>query len=132
MPRHTPLPIARTRRALLALAMVALVVAGCGPSGLGSPGSSPVPTRFRLPTAGLERVMGRTAAELMALFGPADQDMREAASRRLQFVSPVCVLDAYLYPPAAGREPVVTWVDARLPSGDDIDRASCVAALTRR
>ncbi len=42
------------------------------------------------------------------------------------------MLDAYLYPPAPGREPVVTHVDARLPSGEDIDRASCVAALSRR
>jgi len=42
------------------------------------------------------------------------------------------VLDAYLYPPGPGREPVVTHVDARLPSGDDIDRASCIAALSRR
>lgn len=120
------------RRARPLLALLAIVAAGCGPSQLASPGSSPVPSRFRLPTAGLERVMGRSAAELTALFGPADQDMHEASSRRLQFVGPVCVLDAYLYPPSAGREPVVTWVDARLPGGDDIDRASCVAALTRR
>jgi hypothetical protein len=27
---------------------------------------------------------------------------------------------------------VVTYIDARLPSGDDIDRASCIAALSRR
>jgi hypothetical protein len=44
----------------------------------------------------------------------------------------VCVLDAYLYPPAAGKEPVVTWIDARRPTGEDFDRASCIAALTRR
>ena len=42
------------------------------------------------------------------------------------------MLDAYLYPPAAGREPLVRYLDARLPSGDDFDRASCVAALSRR
>jgi hypothetical protein len=48
------------------------------------------------------------------------------------FVGPACVLDAYLYPPDPTKEPVVTWLDARLPSGEDMDRASCVAALTRR
>jgi hypothetical protein len=42
------------------------------------------------------------------------------------------VLDAYLYAPRAGAEPVVTHVDARLADGRDMDRASCVAALSRR
>jgi hypothetical protein len=43
----------------------------------------------------------------------------------------VCVLDAYLYPPASGRgEAIVTYIDARRPDGTDFDRASCLAALT--
>lgn len=41
-------------------------------------------------------------------------------------------MDAYLYPPGRGKEPLVTYVDARQPDGRSIDRASCVAALTRR
>ena len=41
------------------------------------------------------------------------------------------MLDAYLYP-KDGAEPRVTWLDAREPDGSSIDRASCVAALTRR
>jgi hypothetical protein len=87
-----------------------------------------------LPT-GLDRVLGQTARGLTALFGDADQDVREAAgARRLQFAGPICVLDAYLYPPAgnASAEGKVTYVDARQPDGRDIDRASCVAALVRR
>jgi hypothetical protein len=76
--------------------------------------------------------MGRTAAELIALFGDADLDGREGQARKLQFVGPACVLDAYLYPAKSGAEPVVTYIDARRPSGDDIDRASCIAALARR
>ena len=32
----------------------------------------------------------------------------------------------------ARREALVTHVDARLPTGEDIDRASCIAALVRR
>jgi hypothetical protein len=63
------------------------------------------------------------------LFGKADLDVREGAARKLQFASPACVLDTYLYPPAAGGEPIVTHIDARLPDGRDFDRASCVAAL---
>ena len=81
---------------------------------------------------GLEGVMGASARALIAEFGPAALDSREGPARKLQFLSPVCVLDAYLYPPRAGAEPVVTHIDARLPDGRDIDRASCVAALSRR
>jgi hypothetical protein len=76
--------------------------------------------------------MGQGARALVALFGNPDLDVREGNARKLQFLGPVCVLDAYLYPPRAGAEPVVTHIDARLPDGRDIDRSSCVAALTRR
>ena len=33
---------------------------------------------------------------------------------------------------ARGGEAVTTYLDARLPNGEDIDRASCIAALSRR
>ncbi|WP_156679031.1 hypothetical protein [Sphingomonas profundi] len=82
--------------------------------------------------AGLDRVMGKDARALQILFGAPDLDVREGSARKLQYASSVCVLDAYLYPPAAGREPLVRYIDARLPTGDDFDRASCVAALSRR
>jgi len=85
-----------------------------------------------LNTQGLERVIGHNAAALTALFGKPDLDIREESARKLQFASSICVLDAYLYPPKRGAEPVVTYVDARQPNGRDIDRASCVAALVRR
>jgi hypothetical protein len=81
---------------------------------------------------GLERVMGRNASTLVSLFGNADQDVREENSRKLQFSSGICILDAYLYTPAKGKEPIVSYVDARQPDGGPIDKASCVAALTRR
>ena len=79
-------------------------------------------------TSGLERVLGHNARALVALFGEPELDVREDRARKLQFAGPICVLDAYLYP-QKGREPVVTYVDARQPDGRDIDRASCVAAL---
>ena len=43
--------------------------------------------------------MGQSAQALVALFGDANLDVREGPARKLQFSSPVCVLDAYLYPP---------------------------------
>ena len=66
-----------------------------------------------------------------SLFGEPDADVREGTVRKLQFQSGICVLDAYLYPSGSG-EPKVTYLDAREPDGSTIDRASCVAALTRR
>ena len=76
--------------------------------------------------------MGRDARALIALFGTPGLDVREGPGRKLQFLGPACVLDAYLYVPRRGGEAVVTHVDARLPDGRDSDRAACVETLSRR
>ena len=113
-----------------------LLVAGCvAPRGARRRRWRRRSRRRRRPTycdPGLESVMGRGARALVALFGTPDLDVREGTARKLQFLGPACVLDAYLYPPRGGGEPVVTHVDARLPDGRDMDRSSCVAALSRR
>lgn len=106
-----------------------LLLAACGPEAVPTVSAAPPPVRIE---AGLDRVIGRDARALIVLFGTPDKDVREGEARKLQYLSSVCVLDAYLYPPAAGQEPVVKHVDARLPTGEDIDRASCIAALSRR
>lgn len=109
---------------------MALALAGCGGAvvpKVQSAGTVAVPYT----SAGLERVIGRNGGELIALFGQPDADVREGTARKLQFGSNICVLDAYLYPKGQA-EPKVTYVDAREPDGSAIDRASCVAALTRR
>jgi hypothetical protein len=102
-----------------------LLAAGCAtaPPPPAQPVTPPV-----VSTSGLERVLGHDARSLIALFGEPELDVREDQARKLQFAGPICVLDAYLYP-KNGREPVVTYIDARQPDGRDIDRASCVAAL---
>jgi len=106
------------------------LLAACGPVPRPQPIAVAPPAPIR--TTGLERVIGKDARGLVALFGAADQDVWEANARKLQFGSAICIMDAYLYPPARGKEPLVTYVDARQPDGRPIDRASCVAALTRR
>jgi hypothetical protein len=111
---------------------LALSLAGCVATTPPPASAPPVEKPANLHEAGLERVMGKTVPELAALFGPADLDQREGLARRLQFVGPACVLDTYLYPAKTGADPVVSYIDARLPNGEDIDRASCVAALSRR
>lgn len=83
-------------------------------------------------TAGLEAVIGQDARALVVLFGNPGLDAREGPARKLQFLGQTCVLDAYLYPPRRGAEPVVAHVDTRLPDGRDTDKAACVEALSRR
>jgi hypothetical protein len=111
------------------------LAAGCVSSDGGKPAPAvhriqpPPPPVYRV--TGLETVIGRTASYLSAEFGRPDLDIREGQARKLQFSGPACVLDAYLYPPRGGGEPIVTYVDARLPDGRDMDRASCVGALIK-
>ena len=117
-----------TRSALALLA--ALILAGCVSAEREARPVAPPPPDYG--TNGLESVMGQGARALIALFGNPDLDVREGTARKLQFLGPACVLDAYLYPPRGGGDPVVVHVDARLPDGRDMDRSSCVAALSRR
>jgi len=119
-----------TRLRPLAGPGLALLLAACATA------PAPPPTPAAAPPAslgaGLDRVTGKDARALQILFGEPDLDVREPPARKLQYAGPICVLDAYLYPPATGREPVVRYIDARAPSGEDFDRASCIAALSRR
>ena len=75
-------------------------------------------------------ILGLTAAELVSHFGRPALQVREGLGLKLQFRSPRCILDAYLYPPESGSgAPRVTYVDTRLPSGVAVDQAACISAL---
>ena len=119
----------RARSGFLLLAATAL--AGCVAPAAQAPPVQAAAAR-PVPAQGLAGVIGSTAAALVTQLGRADLDLREGPARKLQFLGPACVLDAYLYPPRSGAEPVVTHVDARLPDGREMDRASCVASLAAR
>lgn len=106
-----------------------VLLAGCVSPSTTQPPPQTTPGQPTYSVAGLGSVMGRTATALTGLFGQPALDVREGTARKLQFANQVCVLDAYLYP-RAGGEAVVTHIDARLPDGRDIDRASCVSALS--
>lgn len=116
-----------------AVPALAVLLAGCGAQ---TATVAPAPAVVSRPPAqtpvGLEGVIGQSARTLTNLFGNAVQDQREASARRLQFSGKLCVLDAYLYPQAAGKEPIVTHIDARRLDGADTDKAACVAALSKR
>lgn len=123
-----------TLRNLLSLAPLG-ILAACGaatPAAQQRPATFiPPPAAAKVPT-GLDRVIGKDARTLVSLFGPAVQDVREESARKLQFAGVACILDAYLYPPTPGKEPVVTYLSARVPDGRDADKVSCVAALARK
>lgn len=112
----------------------ALLLGGCATTKVEPPppAARPAAQPIIVNTSGLAAVMGRNARALESLFGKPDLDVREGTARKLQFIGPACVLDTYLYPPRAGGDPIVTHMDARLPDGRDMDRSSCIAALSRR
>jgi hypothetical protein len=111
-----------------ALSLCLLAAAGCVPRTGGTPAPrASAPQVYTTPQ--LQELIGSSAVQLVARFGEPRLDIREGTARKLQFVSPACVLDVYFYP-SGTREPVVTHIDARLPDGNDFDRSSCVAALT--
>lgn len=143
----------RFARSALAGALIPLLAAlsGCGgdsgavksasasvPRATGRPVRTPArpPVRQAPPPArvlalpGLEGVIGATDDELVRQFGTPRLDVIEGDARKLQYSGSACVLDIFLYPPAPGRDPQATYVDARRASdAKDVDRAACIAAM---
>jgi hypothetical protein len=71
---------------------------------------------------------GSNIDDLVGHFGKPVLQIHEGNSVKLQFRGARCVLDAYLYPARDGQLRV-TYVDTRLPSGADTNRATCISAL---
>jgi hypothetical protein len=99
-----------------------------------APAATPV---FRPPPVqqvpGVEGLINQSATGLISQFGAPRLDVHEGDMRKLQFTGQACVLDVFLYPLRQGGEPVATYVEARRASdGQDVDKASCVAALLKR
>ena len=139
-------------RMIPVVAVLATLLSACGASGGGGkvqsasaavprhqPSGVRPPVR-RVPPApqvhavpGVDGVIGATAADLARQFGKPRLEVWEGDARKLQFSAAPCILDVFLYPAAPGREPQATYVDARRTSdGQDVDRASCIAALRQR
>ncbi|AJP74154.1 hypothetical protein TS85_00445 [Sphingomonas hengshuiensis] len=112
-----------------------MALAGCGGSMIPDArpaGYVPVPSAAPVP-ASVGALKGLSAQRLVGQLGAPLLDVSEGQGRKLQFAGPICVLDAYLYPPQNGRgEPVVAYLDTRQRDGSPIDQASCVAALVKR
>jgi hypothetical protein len=95
--------------------------------------SAPPPRPAPPPSAHTRsEIMGLTTEELVRRLGTPALQIREGESLKLQFRGSQCVLDAYLYPAAPGREPYrVTYVDTRTRSLNTIDQTACIASLER-
>jgi hypothetical protein len=140
------------RKAMILLTLIPLLSA-CGGSGTApvkSASTRPVPSRTPphitprppvrhapgpaqiLAIPGLEGVIGATAPDLARQFGTPRLDVWEGDAHKLQFSGAACVLDVYLYPPAQGREPQATYLDARRTDGREVERVACVSALRKR
>lgn len=110
--------------------LLSLPLAACGgtivpPAGPAAPPAGPPASAFTKQGP----LLGSDARALTKMFGTPRLDIRETSVRKLQFANGRCVLDAYLYAPSRGKEPVVTHVDARTPAGADVDPAACATAL---
>ncbi|WP_242127605.1 hypothetical protein [Sphingobium sp. Sx8-8] len=111
-------------------ALLFLPLAACG--GVVPPATHMAPPPAGPPASAFTRpgpLIGSDAKHLMQMFGQPRLDIRETTVRKLQFGNGRCVLDAYLYVPPQGKEPLVTHVDARTPTGTDVDPAGCAAML---
>ena len=86
----------------------------------------PPPAPVSAVPTGLTRVLGETAATVIARIAPPTLDRVEGKGRQLQFGRGPCVLDLFLYPPAPGTEPRVKSAIARLKDGRPLDPASCL------
>ena len=98
----------------------------------------PAPTPIATPTPVAPKpqvvhsdLMGATAGQLIQLLGQPALQVREGLGLKLQFRGRSCVLDTYLYPQGTSGERV-TYVDARLPSGNDTNTQECIASQLRR
>lgn len=144
--RLTDMALVLRSRAFLAATLLAPLLAACAttpaPVGNTPPPRAdtvrqPRPTLPRDPSfqtiPGLEGVIGVSQKELVRQFGMPRLEVWEGDARKLQFVGKACVIDVFLYPTSATKDPVATWVDARRASdGQDVDRAACVAALRQK
>jgi hypothetical protein len=113
--------------------LAALPLAACGGEATTVRPAPYVPVPSAGLPANLAAIQGQTAPHLIAQLGKPRLDIAEGTARKLQFAGPICVLDAYFYPPRSGRgEPVATYFDARQRDGSPIDQASCLSALEKR
>ena len=119
---------------LLLTGLLSLPLAACGAGTVVPQTRQPAPPAGPPASAFMKTgpLMGMDAKHLTGMFGTPRLDIRDPAARKLQFANAQCILDTYLYAPAANREPVVTHIDARTGAGAEMDWQACAGLLRAR
>lgn len=112
------------RRSLFALT---LLVSGCATAPPQPVAQQPTPVAPAPRESG--DLIGLTANELVGRLGRPALQIAEGQSLKMQFRSPRCVLDVYLYPGSGGGPYRVNHVDARNRAGADMSQYDCLSAL---
>ena len=105
--------------------IAAYALSACTGGGQGDVAPLPAPPPMAGSYGPPKPLIGLDAKRLIARFGEPRLDIIDRTVRKLQFMTGGCVLDAYLYTTARGKEPTVTHVDTRWPDGRDVDLAAC-------
>lgn len=111
------------------LLTAACVLAGCG-AVVPPPETAFVPASAPPRQSG--KVVGMESRGLIARFGQPRLDVRDGPARKLQFTGARCILDLFLYAPSPGKEPVVTYAEARTSAGVDVDADGCARSISSR
>lgn len=110
--------------------LLAVLAAGCATTPATSPGQVAAPMELPSDNHDHSSLSGMTANELVEHFGQPRLQIREGDGTKMQFGSPACILDAYLYPQASGQGlPRVAHVDTRNAQGNPVNPQNCIASL---
>jgi hypothetical protein len=112
---------------------LALLTAACATTPSPQPATPVAPTAAAADDHDHRSLNGMTAGELIEHFGRPRLQVVEGVGTKLQFAGPVCILDAYLYPPGnGGGTPRVAEIEARNFQGADVNTQACVYAIEQR
>ncbi|MFO1190030.1 MAG: hypothetical protein U1E97_10740 [Alphaproteobacteria bacterium] len=130
------------------LAVLALVLAGCGSSRDPAIDASPQaatpdassertaavprpPARIPMPPADIDpgQILKANGDQVMSLLGKPEMKRREKQAELWQYRSSSCVLNLFVYPTGANHAPEVTHVEARARAGGIMPTRICLASL---
>ncbi len=110
--------------------IVALLLTACG--GSNAPALKPLSTPIIRAQQPVGVLIGKTEAEIIRQLGTPAQENIEGGAKRLQFSRNGCVIDAYLFPLRLNGQMVVTHIDSRRVTGEDLDLNNCLRLYTGR
>lgn len=125
-----PRGMAGHRRCLWIALVLPLLVAGC--AGDGSDGDAEAGGDDFVPAnVQSSQLMGLAPDQVTGMLGPADFRRDDGPAQILQYRSPTCVLDLYLYRDTGGADFHVTYIEARDRSLGQLAAQTCLASVVR-